>query len=61
MIIVERKTWLGGGHPALLGDEMSPRGEALPNFSRKVTECNYELTGSGPAFLNPWEMGQNPF
>ena len=54
----------GGGHPpphALLGDEMSPRGEALPNFSRKVTECNYELNGSGPDFLNPQEMGQNPF
>ena len=51
----------GRGYPTLLGDEMSPRGEALPNFSRKVTECNYELNGSGPGFLNPREMGQNPF
>ena len=38
------------GYPILQGDELSPSGEALAKFSRKVAECNYKLNGSDPGF-----------
>ena len=41
----------GRGYPTLLGDEMSPRSKAMSKFSRKDTECNYELNRSGPGFF----------